>query len=163
MHQRFIFQFFLENNEEKKIEVTLSLILRFDLRLGGYSIWSASTSRTIYDQEFGAWAPHSLETTISTKRTTRCTWRKAQKQPEGCSDYLKYSKTPSQVLDAYRIRLRRARGLVRPGTVGLPTGTEYSRVESSTWLCPTSFCTYPNRSRTSRRSRELAEPRGLES
>ena len=27
-------------------EVTLSLILRFNLRLGGYSIWSASTSRT---------------------------------------------------------------------------------------------------------------------
>ena len=29
-------------------EVTLSLILRFNLRLGGYSIWSASTLRTIY-------------------------------------------------------------------------------------------------------------------
>ena len=28
--------------------MTLSLILRFNLRLGGYSIWSASTSRTIY-------------------------------------------------------------------------------------------------------------------
>ena len=37
-----------------KTEVTLSLILRFNLRLGGYSIWSASTSRTIYDQDFGA-------------------------------------------------------------------------------------------------------------
>ena len=33
--------------------MTLSLILRFNLRLGGYSIWSASTSRTIYDQDFG--------------------------------------------------------------------------------------------------------------
>ena len=42
----------LENNEGKKTEVTLSLILRFNLRLGGYSIWSASTSRTIYDKEF---------------------------------------------------------------------------------------------------------------
>ena len=30
-----------------KTEVTLSLILRFNLRLGGYSIWSASTSHTI--------------------------------------------------------------------------------------------------------------------
>ena len=37
----------------KKTEVTLSLILRFNLRLGGYSIWSASTSRTIYDKDFG--------------------------------------------------------------------------------------------------------------
>ena len=61
----------LENNKGKKTEVTLSLILRFNLRLGGYSIWSASTSRTIYDQDFGAWAPHSLGATTSTWRTTR--------------------------------------------------------------------------------------------
>ena len=33
--------------------MTLSLILRFNLRLGGYSIWSASTSRIIYDQDLG--------------------------------------------------------------------------------------------------------------
>ena len=32
--------------------MTLSLILQFNLRLGGYSIWSMSTSRTIYDQIF---------------------------------------------------------------------------------------------------------------
>ena len=48
------FSIFLENNEGKKTEVTLSLILRFNLRLGGYSIWSASTSCTIYDQYFVA-------------------------------------------------------------------------------------------------------------
>ena len=50
---------------------------------------------------------------------------------EGCSGYLKYSKTPSQVLDAYRTRLRRARGLVRPGTVGLLIDIESSRVRDS--------------------------------
>ena len=50
----------------KKTEVTLSLILRFNLRLEGYSIWSASTSRTIYDQDFRASAPHSLEANGST-------------------------------------------------------------------------------------------------
>ena len=33
---------------KEKTEVTLSLILRFNLNLGGYSIGSASTSRTIY-------------------------------------------------------------------------------------------------------------------
>ena len=66
-------------NKKKKTEVTLSLILRFNLRLGGYSIWSASTSRTIYDQDFGAWAPHSLEANGSTWRTTQCIWRKDQK------------------------------------------------------------------------------------
>ena len=46
------FSNFLENKEEKT-EVTLSLILWFNLRLWGYSIWSASTSRTIYNQDFG--------------------------------------------------------------------------------------------------------------
>jgi hypothetical protein len=39
---------------KKKTEVTLSLILRFNLRLRGYSIWSVSTSHTIYDKNFGA-------------------------------------------------------------------------------------------------------------
>ena len=47
------FSNFLENKEGKKTEVTLNLILRFNLRLGGYSIWSASTSHTIDDQDFG--------------------------------------------------------------------------------------------------------------
>ena len=32
---------------DPKTEITLSLIHRFNLRLGGYSIWSANTSRTI--------------------------------------------------------------------------------------------------------------------
>ena len=36
------FSTFLKNKEGKKTEVTLSLILQFNLRLGGYSIWSAS-------------------------------------------------------------------------------------------------------------------------
>ena len=48
------------------------------------------------DQYFGAWTPHSLEATESTWRTTWRIWRKALKQPEGCSDYLKYSKTPTK-------------------------------------------------------------------
>ena len=39
---------------KEKTKVTLSLILRFNQRLGGYSIWSMRTSRTIYDQDFGA-------------------------------------------------------------------------------------------------------------
>ena len=121
--------------------MTLSLILRFNLRLGGYSIWSASTSCTIYDQDFGAWAPHSLEANGSTWRTTRRIWRKDQKQPEGCSDYLKNSKTPSQVIDACRTRLQRAWGLVRPGTAWLFIGIECSRVRDSSWMYLTSFVT----------------------
>ena len=119
--------------------MTLSLILRFNLRLGGYSIWSPSTSHTIYD--FGAWAPHSLGATGSTWKTTRRVWRKTQKQVEGRSDDLKYSKMPRQVLDAYRTWLRRARGLVRPGAAGLLIGIECSRIRDSSWMYLTSFIT----------------------
>ena len=61
--------------------------------------------------------------------------------PEGCSDYLKYSKTPSQVLDACMTRLRRTRGLVRPGTAGLFIDIECSRVRDSSWMYLTSFVT----------------------
>ena len=98
-------------------------------------------SRTIYGQDFGVWAPHSLGATASTWRTTRHTWRKAQKQSEGCTNYLKYSKTPSQVLDACRTRLQRARGLIRPAAVGLLIGIESSRVRDSSWMYLTSLVT----------------------
>jgi hypothetical protein len=54
---------------------------------------------------------------------------------------LKYSNTPSQVLDACRTRLRRARGLVRPGAAGLLIGIECSRVRDSLWMYLTSFVT----------------------
>ena len=64
-----------------------------------------------------------------------------QKQPEGCFDYLKYSMTPCQVLDACRTQLRRARGLVRPGTAGLLIGIACSRVRDSSWMYLTSFVT----------------------
>ena len=47
--------------------------------------------------------------------------------------------TSLEVLNTCRTRLRRALELVRPGAAGLPTGIEYLRVGSSTWLCPTSF------------------------
>ena len=50
---RDLFFKFFGKYEKKKTELTLSLILQFNLRLGGYSIWSATTSRTIYDQDFG--------------------------------------------------------------------------------------------------------------
>ena len=46
---------------KKKTEVTLSLILRFNLWLGGYSIWSMSTLCTIYDEDFGLEHPTTSE------------------------------------------------------------------------------------------------------
>ena len=131
------FSNFLENKEEKKTEVTLSLILRFNLRLGGYSIWSASTSCTIYKQDFGAWAPHSLGATKITWKTTRST----QKHSMRYSEHWKHLKMPSKVLDACKTWLRRARGLIRPRAVGLLTGVECSRVRDSSWMYLTSFVT----------------------
>ena len=134
--------------------MTLRLILQFNLRLGNYSIWSASTSRTIYDQDFGARAPHSLEAIGSTWKITRGTRLKIQKYSMRC---LENSKTSSEVLDACRTRLRRARGLVRPGAAGLLIGMECSRVRDSSWMYLTSFCNYPNRRRTSCCTRKLPD------
>ena len=48
-------------------------------------------------------------------------------------------RTSSEAHDACMTRQRRARGLVRSGAIGLLITMEYSRVGSSTWLCPTSF------------------------
>ena len=39
---------------EDRVDPQLDLPNQIKLRLGGYSIWSASTSRTIYQDRFGA-------------------------------------------------------------------------------------------------------------
>ena len=57
--------------------------------------------------------------------------------------------TSSEVLKTCRTRLRRARGLVRLGAVGLLTGVEYSRVGSTA-------CVHPAPSVTTRTAVELA-------
>ena len=54
---------------------------------------------------------------------------------------MKYLKTPSQVLDACRTRLRRAQGLIRPGVARLLIGIVCSRVRDSTWMYLTSLVT----------------------
>jgi hypothetical protein len=54
---------------------------------------------------------------------------------------LKYSKMSNQVLDVCRTRLRRAWGLIRPGTTGLLIDIECSRVRDSSWMYLTSFVT----------------------
>ena len=59
-----------------------------------------------------------------------------------------------QVLDAYRTRLRRARGLVRPEAAGLLIGIECSRVRDSSWMYLTSLVNHPNRHRTSCSTKE---------
>ena len=57
--------------------------------------------------------------------------------------YSEHSKTPSQVLDTCRTRLRGTRRLVRPGAAGLLIGIECSRVRDSAWMYLTSFVTTP--------------------
>jgi len=49
--------------------------------------------------------------------------------------------TSSEVLNACKTRLRRARGLVRPGAAGLLTVMKYSRVGNTAWARPTSTVT----------------------
>ena len=42
----------------------------------------------------------------------------------------------SEVFEACRTRLRRTRGVVRPGAAGLLTGVEYFRVRNIAWDMP---------------------------
>jgi hypothetical protein len=66
-HQLFIFRMYLKDKKRRfKTNLTLNLILRFNLRLGGYSIWSAIFHRTPYKRRLEAIrgiAPHSLDAT----------------------------------------------------------------------------------------------------
>ena len=63
------------------------------------------------------------------------------KRCEHSVDYSKNSKTSSEVFDACRTRLRRARGLVRPEAAGLLIGIEYSRIRDNSWMYLTSLVT----------------------
>jgi hypothetical protein len=86
---------FLEDKERRfKTKLTLSLILRFNLRLGGYSIWSASliAPRIKEDlQTLGTWAPRSLE------EVKEVFGRHFQ------DEVWKNSKTPSEVLVSHAV------------------------------------------------------------
>ena len=70
-------------------------------------------------------------------------------QTEDSRSFRSTRQMPSEALDTCRTRLRRARGLVRPGAVGLLTGVECSRVRDSSCVYLTSFVTTRIRRRTS--------------
>ena len=121
--------------------MTLSLILRFNLRLGA-TPYGARVLRTPYmirilglEHLTASEQPEVLEGLLDVSEG------RLRSNQERCSDYLKYSKTPSQVLDACRTRLRRARGLVRPGAAGLLISIECSRVRDRSWMYLTSLIT----------------------
>ena len=129
--------------------MTLSLILRFNLRLGA-TAYGARVLRAPYmirilglEHLTASEQPEVLEGLLDVSEG------RPRSNQEGYSGYLKYSKTPSQVLDACRTQLRRARGLVRPEAAGLLIGIECSRVRDSSWMYLTSLVNYLNRRRTS--------------
>ena len=129
----------------------LNPIHQFKLRLGGYSIWSASTSCTIYTDSglehlIASMQPkkHSEDYTkeldgLRGWMTCSGSTRNVRLHGQKTRGTRSTRRTSSEAPDTCRTRLQRARGLVRPGTTGLPTGIEYPRVGTSTWLCPTSF------------------------
>ena len=89
--------------------MTLSLILRFNLRLGGYSIWSATTHRTLYLKIFEdfkttrARAPHSLSTAREVLR------KHDLREVLGATQGLRSTQRSATIW------LRKTPGLVRPG------------------------------------------------
>jgi hypothetical protein len=106
----------LEDKDKRfKTNLTLSLILQFNLRLGGYSIWSAIFIASHIKEDLKllkVWAPHSLEA------TKKVLWARLQdrikKKPKWLQKY-------SEVLRSMQYWLRRARGLVRSGATELHT------------------------------------------
>jgi hypothetical protein len=115
----------LEDKDRRlNTKLTLRLILRVNLRLEGYSIWSASSiapcikeerefNRTSYKRRFDNYSGHehlaaSMQLRVYSKDTfemeSRRTRRRLQKYSGACST-----------------RLRRARELIRHGATGLCT------------------------------------------
>jgi hypothetical protein len=77
-HQRVVFQNLFGRQRRFKTNLTLSLILRFNLRLGGYSICSAIFIASHTEDYFWrfkllrAWAPHSLKAVRKVLGKTHC-------------------------------------------------------------------------------------------
>jgi hypothetical protein len=114
-----------DKNNRLKTKLALSLILRVNLRLGSYSIWSASSI-----------APHikeDLTGSIQTRKYLEGTFkmefgrtrRRLQKYSEACST-----------------RLCRARGLVRAEPTGLRTWSTSYRISGERWSTLYTGCNY---------------------
>ena len=86
---------------------------------------SEDYSKHSIDSKDGQQAPEALKALVAQTMDSRSS-RSTQR-------------TPSEALDTCRTRLRRTRGLVRPGAAGLLTGVECPRVGNSTWIRPASI------------------------
>jgi hypothetical protein len=146
----YFLNFFKDKERRFKTKLTLNLILRFNLRLGGYSIWSASLI-----------APRIKEEDLQTSRDlstsqSRSSQPSTRKTPSGWSseeleDTLRSTRKPA-VLDYEELG-----GLVGPGAIGLRTWRTYSRIKDGTWPTPYTSYNYSYKSRTSRNRRKLPE------
>jgi hypothetical protein len=124
----------LEDKDRRlKIKLTLSLILRVNLRLGGYSIWSASLLAPHIKkvgQLLRAWAPHSLD---------------AAKEALGghLQDEVRENlNMPSEVLRHLQYSPTKSSELVRPGHTRLYMWHTSPRIWDGTWPTPYICCNY---------------------
>jgi hypothetical protein len=138
------FKFLEDKSKRFKTNLTLSMILRFNLRLGGYSIWSASFI-----------APHIKEDFKTIRGMSTSQPRSSQGSlgrhlQDGVQEN---SKTPSEVLGSLQYSTTKSRRLVRPGAMELCIWCRYSRIRDGTWLTPYTSCNYSQESRTSQNRR----------
>jgi hypothetical protein len=126
----------LEDKDRRlKIKLTLSVILRVNLRLGGYSIWSASLiAPPPYKIRLDNYLGHEhLTASMQPRKHLEDTFK------------MKFGRTRRHLQkysDACSTRLRRARGLVRPGYTGLCTWRTFPRIRDGTWPTPYICCNY---------------------
>jgi hypothetical protein len=102
--------------DSKLICPTLSLILRFKLRLGDYFIWCASSIAPSYKRRLENYSGHQhLTASIPRKKYLEDTFK------------MKFGiKTPSEVLG--RLQYSRAQGLARPGPRDCAHDVHISRI-----------------------------------
>jgi hypothetical protein len=140
---------FLEDTERRfKTNLTLNLIIRFNLRLGLLDM-ECEFNHTPYKRKLENYSGHEHLTT--------------SKQPRKYSEdtfKMEFGRTRRRLhkySEACSTQPWRARELVRPEATGLRTWCTYSRIRDGTWPTPYTNCNYSYRSRTSRNRRTLPE------
>jgi hypothetical protein len=116
----------LEDKDQRlKIKLTLSLILRVNLSLEGYSIWSASLIASHIKEDLTNYSGHEhLTTSTQPGKYSEDTFK------------MKFGRTRRRLqkyLDAYSTRLRRAQGLVRSRYIGLYMWYTSLGIRDRTW------------------------------